>query len=201
MLTTAVAPANELGVEFAANVVRSNTKQPDSNTKGRIVVGRDAFRTEGSNNNHMVHMIYLPAQQKVWVLFPEQKRYMVQEKVEVKRPPLPHEPESPCRTDANYECRNLGAVQIGDRSTYRWQVSVKNGNQTQVATLWVDSRLPIAIREEYDDGTVVEMVGIVEGPQGTTPFTVPQDYQLMTATAASPPPGDGRPGGSGTRAK
>ncbi|MBF0283771.1 MAG: hypothetical protein HQL51_04865 [Magnetococcales bacterium] len=195
-------------VEFSADVVRFYSGKVEGVNRGRMMVGPAGIRTESTLNGQPVQLLFLPGKRLAAGVIPNHRAYFEQEGVEVKRPPLPDEAESPCRTQKGYACRNLGPATLGGRSVVRWEVSVsepaagvqgqpspppgqapgqaQGGTSTRRWQLWVDPRLKIAIREEYGDGLTVELLNIREEPQSPALFEIPAGFRRL----ASPQEGE-----------
>lgn len=177
-------------VDFSADVVRSDSARPERASTGKMYVSSHGIRTEGVLQGQPLVMIFQPARREAWMLLPEQKRFVRHQGVEMRRPPLPDEAESPCRTRKEYACRNQGPVVVAGRETHLWEVVVRAGDkEASRAKLWVDPKLQIAIREEYSDGLKVELRAIREEGQPPGLFGVPTDYQELKPQEASPPAG------------
>lgn len=185
------APPWQPGVEFSAEVVRTYTNAPERSTQGRMYVSSHGIRTEANLNGKRVVMIFRPASKEAWMLLPDQKQFMRQGGMEMRRPPLPDEADSPCRTNKAYACRAVETVPVQGRPTQRWEVAVKvSEKESSRATLWIDPRLQLAVMEEYSDGLKVEMRGIREEPQSPELFKIPEGYQEVVR-ATEPPPESG----------
>ncbi len=178
--------ASQQLVEFSAEVVRSDTAHPDAPTSGMMYVGREGIRTETSQDNQTVWMIFKPTGKSVWTIFPKQQVYMERTGLALEWPPLPEDENSPCR-NKNFRCRKNGTQKVNDRSAIHWTIHVQSEKgETPYAQMWVDPRLNVAIRESYADGLTVEMRNIREGAQAAQLFELPAGYKKMALPA---PPG------------
>ncbi|WP_420903556.1 hypothetical protein [Candidatus Magnetaquiglobus chichijimensis] len=124
-------------------------------------------------------MIHLAKEKTLWILLPKQKTYSERKGVSQNRPPLPDDPDGPCRRDKSLICRQVGTEKIDSRQTIHWEISQRGPDQREIpqAHLWIDPRLGIAIREQYMDGLQVELSNIQEGTQPVELFQIPKDYQ------------------------
>ncbi|MBF0190495.1 MAG: hypothetical protein HQL99_05015 [Magnetococcales bacterium] len=202
-LTGTIPPATAFGAEaaevtplaFSAEVIRTRPdKKSQNQTRGRLHVSPEAIRGESQRNGVTVIMIHHTARKTVWTLIPSQKSYTERTGVESARPPLPDEPNSPCRHDKNLICRQTGTETIDGRRTLRWEIGTRGSDhrETLQAHLWIDPRLGMAIRERYADGLSVELSNIQEGPQPPELFTVPENFQKTASTpSAQTPPQSG----------
>jgi hypothetical protein len=91
------------------------------------------------------------------------------------------------------ERKFLGKDKLNDREVERWQVTAKQGNQTQQSTEWIDPKLGVVVRQEPSQGQATELRNIQAGSQPDKLFTVPQDYQKRAIPQS---PGGGVPGGA-----
>lgn len=76
---------------------------------------------------------------------------------------------------AGTNCRNAGAVQLGNRKAVRWTGTLPDGNE---ASLWIDKTLNVVVKFE-SPGNVVELRDIQEGRQDPKLFEVPPDYSRL----------------------
>ena len=151
-----------------------------------MFVGTQGIRTETVHRKQPVWMIYNPSQKTVWTVFPEQKTYMEQIGIPMDRPPLPDEPNSPCQSKL-FLCKPGQQQVIHGRHTIRWTLLRRDKKGVQpYAQLWIDSRLKIAIREQYADGLTIEMVKIQEQPQPDQLFRLPDGYRKIELLKEKP---------------
>lgn len=176
--------ASQQRAEFSAEVVRSDPAHPGTTTSGMMYVGRDGIRTETSQDDQMVWMIFRPASKSVWTIFPKQQVYMERANLPLEWPPLPEDENSPCR-NKNFRCKKVGTQKIHDRLTAHWVIhTVNEKGETPYAQMWVDPRLNVAIREAYADGLTVEMRKIRESAQAPQLFELPAGYKKMALPPA-----------------
>ncbi|MEO5328045.1 MAG: hypothetical protein H7829_07345 [Magnetococcus sp. THC-1_WYH] len=173
--------------EFSADVVR---REPKGNqgvvSRGKMYVGQHGVRTEGEREGQQVWMIYKPAEKRVLVLLPQQKIYSESVGVEIARPPMPNEPESPCRKDPQFVCREQGRQVMGGRETRLWDIFLRSreGGVKPYARMWVDGILKIAIRELYADGLEVTLENVRQGLQAKELFEVSEDFKRVDLPVA-----------------
>lgn len=174
--------------EFSADVVRKGSKENNGTSKGRMYVGRDGVRTEGERMGQPVWMIFRPREKQVWMLSPGTKEYTESEGLDIARPPLPDEPESPCRKDRHFVCREVGVQSVGGRETHLWEISLRSeqGGVKPYGRMWVDRPLRIAVRELYVDGLEVTLENVRLEKQPATLFELPEGFKKV-----QPAPGVG----------
>lgn len=85
----------------------------------------------------------------------------------------------------------LGRTTIGDRRVEKWQVTTKQGDQTQQSIAYIDPQLGAIVRQEQD-GQTMALTDIKVGPQPDSLFQVPTGYRKVTREEAR------RSGGAGT---
>ncbi|MBF0310547.1 MAG: hypothetical protein HQL56_13560 [Magnetococcales bacterium] len=181
-------------LEFAAKVVRTHSKEPEKNSVGHMYVGSQAIRTEGTRGRQPVMLIYHKAKNEAWMVLPDEKTYMRFPETQVARPPLPDDPQSPCQTVKELRCRVQGTTSLRGRATTIWEISLQKNNQWLLyGRLWTDSRLGVAIREEYSDGMTLELVDIQEGVQAPSLFEIPVGFK---ETVIPSPPEKAASGGN-----
>jgi hypothetical protein len=142
-----------------------------------MVVSRYGIRTEGTKQSQPIVIIFRPKQKTIWTLFPDKKLYEERTGLVVGRPPLPTDPESPCKKDAAVVCQLLGAVVVHGRATEHWLISRKTVEKLQpIVQLWIDRKLQVALRETFVDGMTIELSNVEEKAQKIKSFLVPEDY-------------------------
>ncbi|MGN7612890.1 hypothetical protein ACQZV8_12490 [Magnetococcales bacterium HHB-1] len=171
----------EKDIEFSAYVNRYHPLKPEKNATGRMFVSRWGVRSEGKHGNKKIIFIYNNKKKKVWLLFPENKTY-IQEDGAPERPPLPDEANSPCNQNKNYLCQRQGKVFLKERLTWHWLISTFDKKGKKFHHLWIDPRLKVAIREQYDDGLIMEFSQIREEPQPEALFQLPSNYRRLASS-------------------
>ncbi|MBF0110899.1 MAG: hypothetical protein HQL76_17165 [Magnetococcales bacterium] len=168
--------------EFAADVVRRNDREGKGLVRGKMYVGTSGVRTEGERMGQPVWMIFKPLDKKVWTLFPQRKVYTEADEMVIGRPPMPDEPESPCRKDPRFVCRDSGMHGVNGRQTRLWEIALKNakGGLDPYARMWVDVSLKLAIRESYADGLEVLLENVVQGVQPASLFEIPDGFTKVS---------------------
>lgn len=85
---------------------------------------------------------------------------------------LPVDPQNPCAYWLNVECKAMGSESLGGRATTKWEVKHFFANESWTSRVWVDVRLHIVSKHEYEN-EIVELRNIVEGTQPAGLFEVP----------------------------
>lgn len=173
-------------IAFSADVKRQNADRKTT-LLGKMIVSPEGVRSESERDGVRIVRIHKLAQKTIWTLFMAEKTYTELIDVALSRPPLPDEPESPCRTNQELICTLLGPATLNGRSVMHWEITTKGpqGN-TPYAHLWIDQRLKIAIREQYADGLIEELGNIKEGDQPAHLFDIPKDFKKIVTPAAPP---------------
>jgi hypothetical protein len=91
------------------------------------------------------------------------------------------------------ERKLLGKETVNGREAETWQVTAKQGNQTQQSTEWVDLQLKAAIRQDRAQGQVTELRNLTIGTLPDSLFLVPEGYKKRDMPAQGP--GGGAPHG------
>ncbi|MBF0370360.1 MAG: hypothetical protein HQL52_12980 [Magnetococcales bacterium] len=160
-----------------------------------MFVSRLGVRTERVKNKKPLVMIHRMDQKQLWVLFPDKKGYLEYPSGEMGRPPLPHEANSPCKTDPQIFCKKVGKAKIAGRLTQRWDIftkSTEGKGKRWFASMWIDPKLKMAIREEYADGLTVALTQIQEKKQPQSLFAIPSDHTRLKSPEATAQPADSK---------
>ncbi|MBF0379799.1 MAG: hypothetical protein HQL69_02205 [Magnetococcales bacterium] len=173
-----IAAERKAVVEFSADVVRTIPGKKDKVSRGRMFVSRYGIRTEGKKNSKPVVFIFRPKKKIVWTLFPEEKLYEERLDFVVKRPPLPMDHDSPCKTDKGVVCQLLGSIVLNERNVEHWLISRRGPQKfTPIVQLWIDRKLNVALRETFLDGMTIELQNLQEKAQNIKLFVVPGEYK------------------------
>ena len=87
------------------------------------------------------------------------------------------------------ELRMLGMDNIDGRTVEKWEMTaMREGEAPQRAYQWYDSRIGMAVREEFPGGHVRELRNIREGDQPQAVFSIPPGYREMSAPSAGAQP-------------
>ncbi|MBF0614421.1 MAG: hypothetical protein G8237_05800 [Magnetococcales bacterium] len=189
--TPATLMAEPNPISFSAEVTRSRADKKGVSTRGKIHVSPEAIRGETTNKGITTILIHHTTRKTVWILNPSQKNYLERPTTDAGRPPLPDDPNSPCRRDKQILCRQIGPETVENRQTIHWEILTRTADHREHSQthLWIDPRLRFALREHHADGLIVELTQIQEGVQPAELFQIPQDFQKI---APAPTPGPTR---------
>jgi hypothetical protein len=85
---------------------------------------------------------------------------------------LPVNPQNPCAYWVSVECKSLGTETQEGRSVTKWELTHYLGDESWTSYIWVDLRLHIVSKRQYQGGMVV-LLKIVEGSEPSALFQVP----------------------------
>lgn len=151
-LLTGVTPVSA-GVQFSAETVQTTAQ--GQTTTGKIFVGDNRVRTEGTQNGQQFVQIADNANGVSYIVVPDQRSYM-----EMRVPaaaPLPQgKPADPCANLQGVTCKKVGSEAIGGRAATRWEMTSSAGGQTRSMTQWIDDERGTPLRVQASDGSVNE---------------------------------------------
>lgn len=185
-------------IEFSANTMEKiPNREPMS---GKLYVAKGKVRIEmvvGGKRGITIRdfsgrkTLHLNPMEKAYVEMPWPKAKSGLPHANIKRPPLPGDPDHPCAKlpQAQIKCRILNRDEkIGNRKTEKWeilQVSPADKKSAETHTIrslvWVDRKLGVNVREEmfFDANSkrLRELRAIKEGPQPEALFLAPEGYR------------------------
>ncbi|MBF0614825.1 MAG: hypothetical protein G8237_01010 [Magnetococcales bacterium] len=147
---------------FAADIVMVNPADPKDRANGKLFVGSDRFRSEGVYQGTKKVLIVNMADRKAYTLIPDKKEYyeglseaLMPPRPDVER--MPNDPQGPCKSDPQLSCSQGGQEIIHGIASEKWSVKAtsKEGGGYGV-TLWVDPQRRIVIRQQPDQGPLME---------------------------------------------
>ncbi|MBF0153320.1 MAG: hypothetical protein HQL64_06225 [Magnetococcales bacterium] len=154
------------GGDFSAEITMSGKDNPANQATGRIFVGKNRVRAEGAYRGQEKTVLIDAANHKAWTLLPQSKQYYegvldapVPPEPDVK--PLPSDPDSPCNANASanqIKCTKIGADTANGIPIEKWVVSRSVQGRTVQVNLWVDPQRHIIIRQEVQDGPLMERI-------------------------------------------
>ena len=149
--------AYEIAVEFSADAVQKSPARPDY--RARMFVSKDAVRTESMMNNVKVVEIINSKNGTYWLLIPEQKLYLEQQRGPTEPARTKHKSANatPCAAMPNTKCRLLSKETINQRQTEKWEFSVERDGQQYRSLHWIDVERKMPVREFFPDGTLSEL--------------------------------------------
>ncbi|MBF0134881.1 MAG: hypothetical protein H7833_06895 [Magnetococcus sp. DMHC-1] len=150
------------GGEFSAEVMMTGKDSPANQATGRLFVGKNRIRAEGSHRGQEKAVIIDAANHKAWTLMPASKQYYegvsdapVPPEPDVK--PLPSDPDSPCNTNAaQVKCTKVGMDNTAGVPAEKWTVTRSVQGRSMQMTMWIDMQRRIIVRQEAQDGPVME---------------------------------------------
>ncbi|MBF0262963.1 MAG: hypothetical protein HQL97_14130 [Magnetococcales bacterium] len=164
--------ASWYGAPFSADTVIVSPVDPKDRASGKLHVGADRLRSEGVYQGTRKVLIVNIPERKAYTLMPDKKAYHegLSEALMPPRPDvekMPDDPQGPCKLDPQLACTREGVETIHGIQTEKWSVKAKGPSAQHVVRIWVDSKRRIVIRQQPDDGPVMErkLLGIekIEG--------------------------------------
>lgn len=189
MLVVGAAPAGaQMGAptltQFSADMEMKGPKRGDSMT-GKMYFGGKLWRWDMDAGGHKMSNIIDGETETMYMIMPEQKMYMEMRGDQRRKMPgqaaapevKPVDPNDPCADDPETDCKKVGSEVVNGRNTDKWVFTDKRGRERQ--TVWVDQKLHFPIRVQSQEGFVMELTNIQEGPQPASLFQVPAGYQKL----------------------
>jgi uncharacterized cupredoxin-like copper-binding protein len=171
--------------QFSADMKASGRSGPGGGMNGKIYFGDKKMRFDMNTGGRETYMIHDMGTQTSYMVMPQQKMYMEMKANMARRGPgsrmndvKPVDPSNPCAADENYTCKKEGTETVNGRETDKWLFTNKK-NPSDTRTVWVDQKLHFPIKMQSSEGDTWELTNIQEGPQPTSLFAVPSDYQKM----------------------
>ncbi|MEO5337393.1 MAG: hypothetical protein H7841_10945 [Magnetospirillum sp. WYHS-4] len=151
VLVCAASGAFAEGVSFTADAVQKHPQQ--GTEQGKLFASDVGMRMERSQQGQQAIQISLPQEGVMRVLFPDKQTY-----VEMRGGAGPGsgiKPDNPCMGLSGDRCQNLGTDTLGSVKTEKWRISA---DQSQgPVTLWWDPERKIAVRQQFPDGSSMQM--------------------------------------------
>jgi hypothetical protein len=166
---------------FTADIVMTDSQQPSRGARGKLYVGPQRFRAEGSHDGTRKIVLFDAAQHQAWTILPDQRQY--HKGMLGPMPPapdvdiLPDDRNSPCTASPapavpapQVTCRKLGQEVINGVTVDKWIIDSvghpgrqepqdRGGSVTRQTrmTMWVDPVRKLIIRQQADEeGPVME---------------------------------------------
>ncbi|HYE24359.1 MAG TPA: DUF4412 domain-containing protein [Clostridia bacterium] len=184
MLVVAALAVAQTSPEFSADM-QMKTKGEEA-FNGKIYFAGGKIRTDmNTEGQEMRHITDVNAQ-RAYTIMVGQNMYMEHD---LKQPnPMaargPRTPElrkldlnNPC-AGTEYSCKRVGAESVNGRSTVKWDFSLKQTGKHEMF-MWVDQKIPMAIRTLLADGSQIDLLNLKEGRQDPTLFQIPSGYQKL----------------------
>jgi len=175
-----------LSQEFSALLVR---QKPQNVAGTKVAVSGDKVRFEvAGQQKDASYAIINVAQRSSTMVLPSTQSYVISPPGHLASSiPLFHidDPENACKAWEKAmqnpgTCKKIGDDTLNGRATVKYTGAMENGD---TGTAWIDKKLNFAIKWEGEK-TVAELQNIQEGPQDTSLFETPKDYQKMDTAAA-----------------
>ncbi|MBF0424358.1 MAG: hypothetical protein HQL66_00860 [Magnetococcales bacterium] len=162
VVASPAAAAPWYGGEFSAEVTMSSKDNPSNQATGRVFVGKGRLRAEGSYRGQSKVVLIDDTNHKAWTLLPTSKQYYegvadapVPPQPDVE--PMPSDADSPCNTSAGQvKCSKTGTENVGGVAAEKWVIVRAFQNRTMQVNLWVDAQRRIVLRQEAQDGPIME---------------------------------------------
>jgi hypothetical protein len=171
--------------EFSA--VIADMKESKARTPTKIYVGKNMIRFETEEGSRGGVLLMDIAKGSSIVLMPQQHMYMeMTQGLGVQRSSAffrPTDVDNACpewqRASAEYakkplvSCHRVGEDTVNGRATVKYEGTSAEGDQ---GSAWIDRSLRFVIKWQGKNG-VMELHDIKEGPQPSSLFEIPSDYQ------------------------
>lgn len=129
--------ASWFGAEFSADLLLISPQQ--QTMQGRIYVSDQGVRTEYHQGERVMVEIIRPQQQRAWLLYPGEKRY-----IERPYPAASVEQEgNPCADFPWAECRQLAEETVNGRTAIKWSITSTQGESLGVQWIDKEHRFPV----------------------------------------------------------
>ena len=189
-----VVGAQQQPPQFKANVTMKDGSD-GSTSSGTMYFGGAKMRTELTLNGQNVIALVDPAAKLQYLLMPSEKTYM---QMPIGQGPGgttvtitgPSDPTNPCAGGSgNTDCARGDKETMSGYETIRWDYTSSAGVRTRA---WISTKLRFPIKTQDDDGSIVEISNIAEGPQPASLFGIPTGYQKMDMGMMGGPGSAGR---------
>ena len=182
MLVVAALAVAQTSPEFSADM-QMKTKGEEA-FNGKIYFAGGKIRTDmNTEGQEMRHITDVNAQ-RAYTIMVGQNMYMEHD-LKSANPMTARGPRTPelRKLDLNnpcagteYSCKRVGAESVNGRSTVKWEFSLKGKHEM---FMWVDQKIPMAIRTLLADGSQIDLLNLKEGRQDPTLFQIPSGYQKL----------------------
>ncbi|MCP5372929.1 MAG: hypothetical protein H6907_14480 [Hyphomicrobiales bacterium] len=137
------------GVSFVADAVQSHPQH--GTQQGKLYVSDLGTRFEVAQQGQTRVQIYDAVSGLTRALFPDQKTYM-EWRGGGGVPGV--KPDNPCPSDKRIACDKQATETVGNVSAEKWRLSSAQG---RTAMIWWDPQRRMVVRQESDDGQVMQM--------------------------------------------
>lgn len=171
------------GPAFKAQIKVSNKNMPGMLNKSDVWVSKHGVRivVKGPDGQKMVNLL---KKDGAYMLFPEQRVYMTS--MDIEEGSASVETENPLAVFSNAPCAGYAKssksspTKLGDRPVERWLCKNAQGIDDTVEYYAPD--LQRVIKSQSPDGTVTELLNIVQKPIPKKMFDIPSGYKQMSLT-------------------
>ena len=172
--------ARQQPLQFRASVTVKDGSDASASS-GTMYFGGAKMRTELTLNGQNAIALIDPAAKIQYVLMTSEKVYM---QMPIGQGPGssmtitgPTDPTNPCGAGSgNTNCVRGATETVNGYEAIRWDYTSSAGVRTRA---WVSTRLRFPIKTVDDDGSMMELSNIAEGPQAASLFAIPAGYQKV----------------------
>ncbi len=177
--------------QFSADIVSTNADGQPAGPPGKVYVSNDKVRIETPDVARGFFIID-SATNSAFFVRPSQRVFMdAKQSSPLTQILVPVDPEDPCRkwqamagnagateTGGQWRCNRIGQAIIEGREAISYSaVSPREKANTQ----WIDQDLEFLVRSQTDNGIVIDLKNIQEGPQPASLFEIPASYSKFDA--------------------
>ena len=178
----AVARTPEFSADFV--IMRAGTKP--SARLGHVYVAAGKVRIEAPDFADGFFVVDGDGR-AAWFVRPRQRLFMeARQSSPLTQLLVPVDPADPCRQwqvmekiagvmngGGEWRCDSLGRDIVDGRETMKYLATSSHGRRSY---RWIDRQRDFPVRLETEDGTVIALENIVDGPQPSSLFAIPLDY-------------------------
>jgi len=174
-------PAVVAQTPFSADMILQGANRGDMAT-GKIYFSPPKWRMDMNIQGRQAINIFDATTKVGYMMMPAQKIYMEMhaDRAIGGRPmrARPMNPENPCSEDSNMTCKKLGTETVNGRTTDKWELTPKDGNDGTL-TAWIDQKLHFPIKTHGATGDEMELTNVKEATQPANLFEIPSDYRKI----------------------
>lgn len=177
--------ATTLAQEFSADLVR---QKPAGAAQSKVYVSKGKVRLETEGQSKANYVILNLAQRQSSMVLPDSKTYILSSPGQIPSSIPFFNIENADNACPAWEksvqkpgtCTKVGDDTVSGRKAVKYTGTAGNGD---TGTAWVDRKLHFPIKWEGEKGAA-ELQNIQEGPQASSLFEIPSDYEKMDVAAA-----------------
>jgi hypothetical protein len=170
--------------QFSADLIRTDSGGVEPRPAGKVNVLNNNARIDTSD---MPGGFFLVLGDAAYFVRPAQKIFMnAKQSSLLTQVFVVVDPNDPCREwqaaariagaadqTKEWRCERVGDESIAERRTIKYRAM---SPRKQQYLIWIDPRIDFVVKLEADDGSVVEVANIEEGPQPAQLFEIPAGY-------------------------